>query len=167
MEALTLKREQILSCEIAESVCIDNSNVFLTVLLGRKVDILGRLKVTNIKISFSSFAKEGEETLFDIPLGYLLKADRSEDKSWSYVEVYIKYGVSIKIKYSEQKGDVSAKTQRLIAHLIDTAPKMPFEYGAKTPIDLKCQLFCPLRCEHVSEAHWLDNEGWKRFLNYP
>jgi hypothetical protein len=105
--------------------------------------------------------------LFEIPVGYLLKAERSEDKAGSYVEIFLKYGVSFKIRYSDPKGDTSAKTQRLVSHLIDTSPQLPFEYGAKTPLDLKCQLFCPLRCEQTPDAHWYDNEGWKGLLNYP
>lgn len=73
----------------------------------------------------------------------------------------------MKIKYSDQKSEISAKTQRLIAHLIETSHQLAYEYGAKTPINLKCLPFCPLRCENVAEAHWYDNEGWKRLLNYP
>lgn len=44
---------------------------------------------------------------------------------------------------------------------------MPLEYGVKTPLELKCQLFCPTRCEQIAEAHWYENEKWMRLVNYP
>lgn len=40
----------------------------------------------------------------------------------------------MKIKYSDQKSEISAKTQRLIAHLIETSHQLAYEYGTKTPI---------------------------------
>lgn len=75
---------------------------------------------------------------FDIPVGYLLRAERTEDKIYSYVEIFIKYGVSVKVKYADPKSDNSTKTQQLLTHLIDTASQIPFEYGSKSHPHLRC-----------------------------
>ena len=111
--------------------------------------------------------KEGEEeTFLDIPIGMLLRAERSiQDKLTYCLEIALKYGPSFRVKYLDN--DISAKTQKLIVHMIETANQLAFQYGQKVPLALKCQLFCPARCEEVKEAYWYDNQGWKKLPNYP
>jgi len=58
-------------------VCIDDTNISLVSYFGRKVEMVGRLRVSNIKISFllSTKGKE-EEVLFEMPNGYMLRVER-------------------------------------------------------------------------------------------
>lgn len=56
-----------------------------------------------------------------------------DDKVNSSIDVTIKYGISFRIKYSDPKGEICIKTHKIIAHLIETAIKIPWEYGAKLP----------------------------------
>jgi hypothetical protein len=52
IESLTQKRKESLDQTLTENVCIDNSNVVLVGYIGRKIELEGRLKVTNIKVVF-------------------------------------------------------------------------------------------------------------------
>ena len=104
--------------------------------------------------------------MLDIPIGVLAKVERSVEDKLSYVlEIFVKYGASFRVKYGE--GELSSRCQKIISHLIDNSYHLAYEYGAKTAVELKCQLFCPTHCEEVQEAYWYDNQGWKKMPNYP
>jgi hypothetical protein len=166
IEPIVHKPAELLEESVVENVCIDNSNVVLVGYFGRKVEMVGRLKVSNSRLVFLMGENEHEEVLLEVPLGLLLKVERSsEDKFCFSLEVFIKYGSSFRIKYPDS--DLSAKSQRLLAHLIETSLELAYEYGSRTAPELKCLLFCPAHCEEVKDAYWYDNQGWKKMLNYP
>lgn len=55
------------------------------------------------------------------------------------MEVTLKYGLSFRIRYSDQKTEVCLKTHQLLAYLIENPTKTTAEYASKLPAELKCQ----------------------------
>lgn len=130
--------------------------------------MVGRLRVSNIKVSFLLSSKTNEEeVLFEIPNGYMQRIERyNEDKQCFSLEVTLKYALSFKIRYSDQKAEICLKTHQLLAYLIDNPTKITAEYASKLCLELKCQRMA-VATEVFRDTHWYDNQSWKKLSNYP
>lgn len=63
---------------LSERICISDKEVQLVSFLGRKITIDGKLIVTNYSITFLTGSPiEKENILFQMPIGYIWKTERS------------------------------------------------------------------------------------------
>lgn len=65
------------------------------------MELEGRLKVTNLTLTyFIANKSQEEEVFFVIPVGYIARSERSIEDKTTTVEISLKYGCSFKIRYS-------------------------------------------------------------------
>lgn len=99
---------------LPETVCIEDNNVLLVMLAGKKLEAEGRLRVTSQRLSFFNNAKQEEDALLELPIGYLARCDRALDDRITTLEVFIKYGCSFKLRCGEGRFEFALRAHQLL-----------------------------------------------------
>lgn len=132
--------------------------------------LLGKFIVTNYKIIYMDSLYPNTMT-FCLPLNYMYKIERTNEQSTgvSYIELWFKTGLSVKLKYPQEEYNYSQKIKDIIMTLMHKNLYAAMDLGQQENMQgLLCSKYCEKYFDRPKvekdlkglEADIIDNNNW-------